>query len=367
MKKFFAIMFTLLLLPIGAFLTACKTKLETIVLVTEDVKLEYIVGEELSLNGLRVEARYSNGDIKDAKEYQVDSSSVDKDTAGEYTIKVTYSGITKEFKVNYYEKGTIHIVNNKKFYIGQTFEDALPELVYTSGKGEQIPITYYTLVEFDNDEDAEPGKKIAKIQYSNGYVYDVEVEVLSNEDYVNYILEEAAKNQETKGVNCFKATDGESGYVLFVSEQSTYYKIGNKEVWIGFDGKMTTRQGETVQTEQGGSYGNTVKSKVQADFAGVSVPTFNFPLASFYGDCLEQVSGMCTQSDGGEKTFAFSMEYTTLTVTMTIAGQGTFTFDVDLTTYTLKNFKVSLGEQVLELTLNQIYDYPAVPTAPAEE
>ena len=66
--------------------------------VTAPTKTEYTAGEELDLDGMKVTAKYSNGEEKEITEgYEV--SGYDKTKTGEQTITVTYEGKTATFKV----------------------------------------------------------------------------------------------------------------------------------------------------------------------------------------------------------------------------------------------------------------------------
>ncbi len=71
---------------------------QTGITVTAPTKVEYTVGEELSLGDLVVKGTMSDGTTVDV-EYTVDTSKVDMTTAGEYTVTVTSGEYTETFTV----------------------------------------------------------------------------------------------------------------------------------------------------------------------------------------------------------------------------------------------------------------------------
>lgn len=62
-------------------------------------KTEYVIGEELDLEGLQVIGKYSDGTEKDVDLDEVEISGFDSTVAGEKIITVTYEGKIVEFKV----------------------------------------------------------------------------------------------------------------------------------------------------------------------------------------------------------------------------------------------------------------------------
>ena len=62
-------------------------------------KTEYLVGEELDLEGLKVTAHYSDGSSKEVEQEAYEISGFDSTKAGEKTVTVTYEGLNAEFKV----------------------------------------------------------------------------------------------------------------------------------------------------------------------------------------------------------------------------------------------------------------------------
>ena len=85
----------------GATLTACKKSnkssatLQEIYL--EGYKTQFATGEEFSVGDLTILAQYSDGEVKEVDDYQIDSTQYNKDANGEYTIICYYTenGLTK--------------------------------------------------------------------------------------------------------------------------------------------------------------------------------------------------------------------------------------------------------------------------------
>ena len=75
-----------------------ETTLESIS-VTAPAKIEYTVGEELDLAGMKVTANYSDGTTKDIAAADCEVSGYDKTKTGEQTVTVTYEEKTATFKV----------------------------------------------------------------------------------------------------------------------------------------------------------------------------------------------------------------------------------------------------------------------------
>ena len=65
------------------------------------MNLNYVVGDELSLEGLVLKAIYSDNSILIAQGYTVDSSAVNKDAEGEYEVVISYGGKSVTLTVTY--------------------------------------------------------------------------------------------------------------------------------------------------------------------------------------------------------------------------------------------------------------------------
>ena len=65
------------------------------------MKVNYTIGEELSLEGLVVKAIYSDNSVVEIADYTVDSTAIDSAAAGEYEVVFSYEGKTATVTVNY--------------------------------------------------------------------------------------------------------------------------------------------------------------------------------------------------------------------------------------------------------------------------
>ena len=65
------------------------------------MNVNYVVGDELSLEGLVVKAIYSDNSVLSVTDYTVDSSAVDTSAEGEYEVVISYGGKSVTVKVTY--------------------------------------------------------------------------------------------------------------------------------------------------------------------------------------------------------------------------------------------------------------------------
>ena len=65
------------------------------------MNVNYVLGDEISLEGLVVNAIYSDNSVLTATDYTVDTSAVNKDAEGTYEIVISYGGKTAVIKVTY--------------------------------------------------------------------------------------------------------------------------------------------------------------------------------------------------------------------------------------------------------------------------
>lgn len=238
MKKFLFSLALVLILPLSFVFVGCSDKLQSIRIDLTDVKVEYIEGQPLNLNNIKIYARFSEKGEKEVDTYTIDTSKVDTHKAGEYEIVVNFENKSKSFTVNYYTKGTMAISPNTKYFIGQNFKSANPEIKYTTGKGKIIPLySDYSVVSFDNKS---AGEKTAVLSY-NGYTYEVKVEVLGEEDYFEYVLSNL-KSSLSKA-NIGSVTFKEGGAVkAYFNSQLVYTKNQDNDVYYDLTGFKYERQ-----------------------------------------------------------------------------------------------------------------------------
>ena len=67
----------------------------------DGMKVDYMVGEEISLDGVSVNAIYSDNSVRPLADYTVDTSAVNTSAAGEYLVKFTCGEQVVEVKVAY--------------------------------------------------------------------------------------------------------------------------------------------------------------------------------------------------------------------------------------------------------------------------
>lgn len=94
-------------------------------IITESVKLRYLVGEELDLSDLVVKANYSDMSsiALPSEQYEVDTTEYNKDAVGTYSIKITFNGETKSFNVTVVDMDSIDADTmniDTQFLVGET-------------------------------------------------------------------------------------------------------------------------------------------------------------------------------------------------------------------------------------------------------
>lgn len=126
----------------------------------ENVRKNYLVGEEFSSSGLKVYATFTNGNSIELNptDYEIDTSSYNKNTAGNYEIKIKYKEYTvqtinvsvheaKALKV-YTDRFAVDTDNVKTLYkIGETLDlsNLVVKAVLNTESEEEIIFDEYTL------------------------------------------------------------------------------------------------------------------------------------------------------------------------------------------------------------------------------
>lgn len=144
--------------------------LQNIEVTTMPSKTEYMLGEELDLTGLIVNANYEDGTKVDVTK-DVKVSGYDKNKVGEQTITVAFEEQTATFKVNVKEavvlKGIEVVSPNKiEYTIGETMvlEGMSVKAIYSDGTKKDIALEEVTITGFDSTQ---AGEKVITVTYED--------------------------------------------------------------------------------------------------------------------------------------------------------------------------------------------------------
>ena len=147
-----------------------------IALDTKYVKLEYNLGEIVTVNGIGVKVIYDNETSDYISDFEVDVTEVDINTVGEYKVYIRYKTFSDYFVVRYNERTTpekeitsIYVdINNAKvnYLIGEfiSIEGLKVDVVYFDGSSEEINFMEYDMDISEVNSNAEGTYKI-KISY----------------------------------------------------------------------------------------------------------------------------------------------------------------------------------------------------------
>ncbi len=359
MKKFFTSLMILLVLPLTFVFAGCKPKDSGIRIFLDDVKTEFVVGEDITTNGLIVELRYTDGTSVDVADYKVDTSGVDKTKAGEYTVVIEYQKHKQTYKVHYYEKGTITAIDNNVFFEGQDFRSANPVLRYTSGKGDIMTVDGYSVESFDNEEAGDD--KIAVLSYL-GEEYECKVKVVTKADYYTYLMGKIAGANAQVFVNSvLYHIDDDTFFISSAHGDGAYAKTGESEYWI-YLATVTEKSGGTVTSHEEMDYETAIRNTFNLANGLVTIP-----ISGLYPSVSGFVSGFRTEHLAEQDV---NIEYTTsesiLTATITSADETTsLTFEINLRTYTIYSLGYTLDGTQVDLEINPTSF--TIPTKPVEE
>lgn len=183
------------------FITVSRAPLSGIKIVSLPDKTDYLEGETISFDGLKVQAEYSDGraptDITDYKIKGIDTSV--PAVPGRYTVTITYkySDITAEFTVNVASRSLkslkIKSMPTSLFvYVGQELDLSGVVLVAQYDNGETVETS-----DFDAEYDTStPGAKTAKLYYDGRFVAfdftvleskEVSMEIIPPEDSYSFL------------------------------------------------------------------------------------------------------------------------------------------------------------------------------------
>ena len=230
-----------------------ESELIGIDIIQKPSKLEYYVGDDVNLDGLRIVAKYSDGNSSEIHEY--DYSPKRFATEGKETIIINYMGkmATFEVTVKRVEYESISIKNIPRiinYYVGDKFssEGLAISLNYNNGKIETIYTGFTTSIEdgtvFENAGEIEVVVSYKGLKTS--YVINVEqlaadniiIKTLPNK--INYVVGEkfdstglvltVIKSDLTKN-------DISTGFYLSIDEGTVFKESGTKIININYGEK----------------------------------------------------------------------------------------------------------------------------------
>lgn len=137
------------------FTVTVKSSVPTVQSIAVDItnmKTTYIIGEELSLEGLKVIATFSDNSEREVTDYTVATTGFKKDVVGYYRLLVTYTdGINECYaSIDTYVKDVLSVVNyligidvqlrEKEFLVGTEYstEDLVVLAVYKDGSTKDV-------------------------------------------------------------------------------------------------------------------------------------------------------------------------------------------------------------------------------------
>lgn len=183
-------------------LAACAPTVESISVSGGDV--EYVVGEKFSTEGVVVTAAMSNETTQDVTaEAQINADAVDMETAGEYTVTVTYGEFKTEYKIKVLPIDEIEVrVNDAEteYYIGDTVSyDGITVTAYQGEDFERkVDLDACTVTLTDKDGTAVTGAfealgtyTVTVTYYGQSDSYEV---VVSNAVAIKRAIESATAN-----------------------------------------------------------------------------------------------------------------------------------------------------------------------------
>ena len=97
--------------------TTTQVKVKELKLDTTNVKTQFILGDEFTLEGLVVTAYYTDGTNKIITDYTVDNSGYKQDKVGSYRILIKYTENNKEV-VGVYQVKVVNILDTVNYLIG---------------------------------------------------------------------------------------------------------------------------------------------------------------------------------------------------------------------------------------------------------
>ena len=219
---------------------------------TIDTSKTYYVGDTVDTSKLVGKAQYNNGTTKDLANSDFTFSAIDNTTAGEKTLTVTYSGISKTIDFTFnavaptsltHASGSIPNV----VYGDQPDTSAIKAILkYNNGKTEELNTTQLAFTEIDTSV---PGSQSLKVSYGN-YSFNVAYTVLDiTAVEVTGVSNEVKINTDIDCANIRLKLTLSDGTTKYVTEGVTVDKSAFSSTELGKTSITANYKNETVQFE----------------------------------------------------------------------------------------------------------------------
>lgn len=356
LKNLWLCLAAVLLLPLSMSFVGCSPKAVGLVCDASATKLEYVVGETVDPFGLEVSLKFDDGTVAKVPEYTINLDGVDNQTPGKYDVVVQYKSYTAKYKVEYFAKGTVQLVGDTKFHVGQVFETANPDVLYTSGKGTQTHIVDYSISSFDNDEANAEAEVVLRYQGSD---YTFTVEVLGTKEYCTWLIAKTAETKDLVTTRLDNLAIIQGDELSFFSGNGGYFRYAGEQIW-------TETDAFSYHLLENGDYYRLEHQDIQTAMTDVSHVDVDLPItADVYKSLYEELHAELGKfTEEGDATF--ENNYTIITITITgVDAQGQTNevgIVIDLRYNTLVGWSLKEGDGVRTQYLYNIeradYDIP---------
>ena len=182
-----------------------------LVIDTDNFKTNYYVGEDLTLDGLKVQLKRQNESLRNLtnEEYFIDISNFNKNRAGDYTLTILVvdeygNDISKDIIVHVKDDNVVSCKMSKtptklNYLVGESLDLAGLEILETYDSGKTIVATSLDNVTINKFDNTKIGKQVVGITYLNQFDLQFEVTI-----YPSVI--ESFKNVQTQARLSFDYT-----------------------------------------------------------------------------------------------------------------------------------------------------------------
>lgn len=238
-----------LLLP-SLFISGCKkagnsteNQLTKLTLTPPEKKL-YHIGESLDLSGMVLQASFEDGSKKVLTKEEYSVSDFSTETGGKKTIKVSYQGMSRSFKIVVCHDEYKAINGSAEYTIDLNRKTNKADVKLSIGSDiASITSVDYTLSDLNMDENFEVTEKVAL-----AIGKDAEAKVFSNGNDISYMY-----GGKENIINCFATEfvlDVDSGSAEASSEKEIYkYKSENLTIIQTGDAAYITENQTTTKAE----------------------------------------------------------------------------------------------------------------------